>query len=76
PTQADKPEPAGERVSGELLSTTAPPPEPQAQQPGARAGSPDGEGGGPALHDAALGLAITLGLMGAGALTEARRFLR
>ncbi|HEX6601482.1 MAG TPA: PKD domain-containing protein [Solirubrobacterales bacterium] len=77
PDPASRPEPAGEQVSGELLSSIAPPPKPQAQQPGARTGKLEGEGGGGlSLSNAALGLAITFGLMGAGALTEARRFLR
>jgi hypothetical protein len=77
PAQPPKPAPAGERVSGELLSTTAPPPKPQVQQPGARTGKLDGDGdGGLSLPGAALGLVITFGLMGAGALTEARSLLR
>ncbi|HST70750.1 MAG TPA: PKD domain-containing protein [Solirubrobacterales bacterium] len=68
----------GEQVSGELLSLTAPvEPEPRAQRPGARAGSPDSEdGGGFGLSGAALGLLITGGLLGAGALTETRRLVR
>jgi hypothetical protein len=72
-----KPAPAGEQVSGELLSLTAPAePEPAEQRPGARAGSPDSEdSGGFGLSGAALGLLITGGLMGAGALTETRRLL-
>ncbi|HEX7278169.1 MAG TPA: PKD domain-containing protein [Solirubrobacterales bacterium] len=77
PAKAAEPAPAGERVSGELLSLTAPAePEPEAQQPGARAGSPDSEdSGGIGLSGAALGLLITGGLLGAGALTETRRLL-
>ncbi|HKO39329.1 MAG TPA: hypothetical protein VJU14_13275, partial [Solirubrobacterales bacterium] len=73
-----KPAPAGEQVSGELLSLTAPvEPEPRAEQPGARAGSPDSEdSGGIGLSGAALGLLITGGLLGAGALTETRRLVR
>lgn len=70
------PAPAGERISGRLLSTTTPPaPKPQGQ-PGARTGRLDGEGDGLGLPGAALGLVITAGLMGAGALTEARSLLR
>jgi hypothetical protein len=67
----------GEQISGELLSLTTPAePEPQTRQPGARAGSPDGEeAGGFGLSGAALGLLITGGLLGAGALTEARRLV-
>jgi hypothetical protein len=73
--QAPRRDPRGEQVSGELLSLTAPAePGPQAQRPGARAGSPDGEdSGGIGLSGAALGLLITGGLLGAGALTETRR---
>jgi hypothetical protein len=72
-----RPAPAGEQVSGELLSLTAPAESaPPAQQPGARAGSPDGEDAGDSgLSGAALGLLITGGLLGAGALTETRRLL-
>jgi hypothetical protein len=75
--KATKPAPAGEQVTGELLSLTAPAePEPAARQPGARAGSPDNEdSGGFGLSGAALGLLITGGLLGAGALTETRRLL-
>lgn len=71
------PAPAGEQISGELLSLTAPAESaPPAQQPGARAGSPDSEdAGGFGLSGAALGLLITGGLLGAGALTETRRLL-
>jgi hypothetical protein len=78
PAKATKPAPAGEQVSGELLSLTAPAePEPQAQQPGARAGRPDGENSsGVGLPGAALGLLIAGGLLGAGALTETRRLVR
>lgn len=70
-----RPAPAGQQVSGELLSLTAPTEaEPPAQQPGARAGNPDSEdSGGFGLSGAALGLLITGGLLGAGALTETRR---
>lgn len=72
-----KPAPAGEQVSGELLSLATPiESEPPTQQPGARAGSPDNEdSGGFGLSGAALGLLITGGLLGAGALTETRRLL-
>lgn len=72
-----RPATRGEVVSGELLSATAPPPKSETQQAGARTGKLDGEGGGGlTLPGAALGLAITFGLMGAGALTEARSLLR
>jgi PKD domain len=75
--KAAKPPPAGEQVSGELLSLTAPvESEPQAQQPGARAGRPDSEDSGSfGLPGAALGLLLTGGLLGMGALTETRRLL-
>lgn len=69
--------PRGEQVSGRLLSKTTPPAPEQKAQPGARTGRLDGEdGGGSGLPGAALGLVITAGLMGAGALTEARSLLR
>ncbi|HYG96789.1 MAG TPA: PKD domain-containing protein [Solirubrobacterales bacterium] len=69
--------PQGELVTGELLSATTPtPPEPKAS-PAARRGNLDGEeSGGPGLPGAALGLLVTAGLLGAGALTEARSLLR
>jgi hypothetical protein len=67
--------PAGERVSGLLLtSAEIPPPEPTAA-PTARTGKLDGSGGG-GLPDAALGLLVTAGLLGLGALTETRNLLR
>jgi hypothetical protein len=62
----------GETVSGELLtasSAPAPEREPQAQ---ARSGSLQGNGGGGGLPPAAWGSLATLGLLGAGALLEAR----
>jgi hypothetical protein len=77
PAADPEPAPAGEQISGRLLDTTVPPePKPKAQ-PGARTGKLDGEdGGGLSLPGTALGLVITAGLLGAGALTEARSFLR
>lgn len=66
----------GEVVSGELLSTTTPPASKEEARPGARTGRLDGEEGGDlGLPDAALGLLITAGLFGAGALVEARSLL-
>jgi PKD domain len=77
PAADPEPAPVGEQISGRLLDTTVPPePKPKAQ-PGARTGKLDGEdGGGLSLPGTALGLVITAGLLGAGALTEARSFLR
>jgi PKD domain len=76
PARATRPVPAGEQVSGELLSLTAPTVSKPQAQPGARAGSPDDEGsGGLGLSGAALGLLITGGLLGMGALTETRRLV-
>lgn len=67
----------GEQVSGLLLSDSgsAPPPTPDSpsQQAAARTGTLDGGGsGGSGLSTAALGLLATAGLLGAGALLEAR----
>jgi plastocyanin len=74
PEEAAEPQPAGEVVSGELLDAQAQP-EPEAQ-PAARTGRLDEEdGGGIGVPGAALGLIITVGLMGAGALVEARSLL-
>ena len=75
---ADQAEPvlAGERVSGRLLSSTAPTAPRRKAPPGARTGKLDGEeSGGLSLPGAALGLLITGGLLGAGALVEARNVL-
>jgi len=68
----EPPAPAGRQISGLLLGAgpkadTPPSPEPQAA---ARTGSLDGGGGG--VPGVALGLLTTLGLLGAGALVEAR----
>lgn len=74
--QAQRRDPRGEVVSGELLSTSTPPASEQKAQPGARAGKLEGQGsGGLSLPGAALGLLITGGLLGAGALVEARNVL-
>ena len=71
--RADRPPvPAGTRVSGELLSaSTDDPPRPAEQQAARRGRLEDGGGGG--VPTAAWGLLATLGLLGAGALLEARR---
>jgi PKD domain-containing protein len=67
--------PPGERISGELLATaaTALPARPDAAA-AARRGNPQAEegGGGPSVPAAAWGALMTLGLLGAGALLEAR----
>jgi hypothetical protein len=78
PTPAPEPAPAGEQISGRLLDTTAQPEPKPKSQPGARTGKLEGEDGegGLSLPGTALGLVITAGLLGAGALTEARSFLR
>lgn len=66
----------GDVVRGRLLSTTAPAATGPKAQPGARTGKLDGEeSGGLSLPGAALGLLITGGLLGAGALVEARNVL-
>lgn len=64
--------PAGEPVSGELLSTVAAAaPEPE-QAVAARTGKLDGGGDGGGVPAAALGLLTALGLLGFGALVEVR----
>lgn len=67
--------PAGAPISGQLLSAPAAATSEPEQQPGARAGSPENESSGFGLPGAALGLLLTGGLLGLGALTEARRLL-
>jgi hypothetical protein len=75
PVQEVAPEPAGEEVSGELLTTPSPaeleqPNEPPAE---ARRGQLDEDsGGGGGLPPAAWGGLATLGLLGLGGLLEAR----
>ena len=66
--------PAGQRVSGLLLDEkrTAAPLQPTA----ARTGQLSEDGGGAGLPDAALGLLVTVGLLGAGALVETRSLHR
>jgi len=64
----------GEPVVGELVSASTPVDE--VQPVGARTGQLDGDGEGPGLPGAALGILATAGLLGAGALIEARGLLR
>lgn len=67
--------PAGEQVSGRLLSAAAPPVA-QAAQPAARRGKlSEEEDGGVGLPGTALGLLVTAALFGAGALVETRSVL-
>lgn len=64
---------SGTRVSGELLSATEDALRPRpARQAAARRGHLEGEGSGGGIPTAAWGLLATLGLLGAGALIEAR----
>lgn len=72
PTDSVRTTPPGDRVEGELLSAStniAPP----ARQAVARTGTLEGDGNGGGISTAALGLLTTLGLLGTGALIEARR---
>jgi len=77
------PEPSGELVSGLLIDSSSaaePSPEPEEeQQAAARTGTPSADeagGGGGGLPGAAVSLLITAGLLGAGALVEARNLVR
>jgi hypothetical protein len=68
--------PAGERISGRLLSVSEPAAAEASARPEARTGSlSSDEGGGPNLPDAALALLVTAGLIGLGALIEGRSLL-
>lgn len=75
PQPQPRPAPGGETVTGLILSgEEVPVAEPKAS-PAARTGTPDEEdGGGEGLPDAAIGLLLTGGLLGLGALAEARGF--
>jgi hypothetical protein len=76
---APKPEPRpipGEQVEGELVSATTTSPPASAKQAAARSGQLESDGGGGGIPGAAWGLLATLGLLGAGALIEARSLLR
>lgn len=73
PVQEAAPEPAGEEISGELLTAPAAGEPEQRPQAEARRGQLDeGDGGGGGLPPAAWGGLATLGLLGFGALLEAR----
>lgn len=74
PTEPAETPPPGEQVEGELVSATTDltPPE-EKEQVAARTGTPEGDGGGGGLPTAAAGLLATMGLLGLGALIEARR---
>lgn len=63
--------PEGREVSGLLLSDPTTPPKPT-EAPAARSGKLSEGSGGPGIPGAALGLLVTAGLLGLGALTEAR----
>lgn len=74
PKQPAQPAPSGDLVEGRLLSSSEPfEPEPAKQPPAARTGNLSEDGGeGPGLPGAALGLLVTAGLLGCGALIELR----
>lgn len=67
--------PAGAPISGQLLGAPAAATQKPEEQPAARAGSPENESGGLGLPGVALGLLITGGLLGLGALSETRSLL-
>ena len=69
PKTKQKPSP-GQRVAGELISTTTDTAAHAAKQAAARSGKLEGDGGG-GIPGAAWGVLATLGLLGAGALAEA-----
>jgi len=62
----------GQRVSGQLLNASAATAPKPASAPAARSGQLGDDGGGVGLPGAALGLLVTAGLLGAGALLELR----
>jgi len=68
--------PAGAVVAGELVRAAGPVDAAEAVAPGARSGQIKASGGGGGLPGTALGLLVTAALLGAGALVEARSFLR
>ena len=74
-TAATSQAPAGAPISGQLLGAPAAATSAPERQPGARAGNPENESGGLGLPGAALGLLITGGLLGLGALSETRSLL-
>jgi hypothetical protein len=65
----------GEPVVGELVSAAAPI-DGKKKLAAARSGQVENGGGGSGLPGAALGLIVTAGLLGAGALVETRSLLR
>lgn len=65
--------PVGEPISGMLLTGAETAPFEPAPAPAARTGKLEQQGGGTGLPGAALGLLVTAGLLGAGALIEVRR---
>jgi hypothetical protein len=68
--------PAGTVVAGELVSATTPVDAVKPDAPGARSGHLSAGGGGGGLPGVAIGLLVTVGLFGAGALVETRSLLR
>ncbi len=74
PEAESAPEPAGEKVSGELLTAGSNPSEPEPTEPQAeaRTGSLQGGGDGDGVPAAAWGGLATLGLLGLGGLLETR----
>jgi PKD domain len=65
--------PAGEPVVGELVSATAAPIDTEKPVAARRGQLDEGDGEGPGLPGAALGVLVTAALLGAGALLETRR---
>jgi len=65
--------PPGRQVSGELLSAVAEPTKPRpVATAAARTGKLDGDGGAGGVPETAIGIVVTLGLLGLGALAELR----
>ncbi len=72
--EAERASRAGDPVVGELVSAVAP--SDSEKLVAARSGQLQNDGEGPGLPGAALGLIVTVGLLGAGALVEARGLLQ
>lgn len=73
PRRAAKPPADGELISGVLLAgAETSPPKPPTPNAAARTGKLEGQGSGAGLPGAALGLLVTAGLLGLGALAELR----
>jgi hypothetical protein len=68
--------PAGEQVSGVLLSAKTKTPDQPDKPPAARTGQLSEDSGGLGLSGGALGVLATLGLLGAGVLIETRGLIR